>query len=154
MFLCPYASRPPRRQLVGRRRGAAAVEFALVAPVLFLFVFGIIEFGRAFMLKEATAGAARAGVRRAVVTSGTYTSATNTTKDRLVRAGVKNATVKVFVDGTEVSNDSDFKAKAVGGAIIRVQVNAPYKDNTWMPGQWFIKTSTILTEQVDGKREG
>jgi Flp pilus assembly protein TadG len=29
----------------GRERGAAAVEMALVAPLLFLLIFGIVEFG-------------------------------------------------------------------------------------------------------------
>jgi len=34
-------------------RGSAAVELALVAPALFLFVFGIAETGRALWLQNA-----------------------------------------------------------------------------------------------------
>lgn len=33
--------------------GSAAVELALVAPAMFMFVFGIAEFGRALWLKNA-----------------------------------------------------------------------------------------------------
>jgi Flp pilus assembly protein TadG len=33
------------------RQGAAVVEFALVAPLFFLLVFGIIEFGRLIMVQ-------------------------------------------------------------------------------------------------------
>lgn len=58
-------SRPTRDSRPGRR-GAAAVEMAFIVPVLFLFVFGIIEFGRAWMLVHVMNEAARAGVRSAV----------------------------------------------------------------------------------------
>lgn len=47
--------------------GAAAVEFALIASVLFLFVFGIIEFGRIFSELEVLNSAAREGARAAAV---------------------------------------------------------------------------------------
>lgn len=50
-------------QLRGRDRGAAAVEFALVLPLLVLLVFGIAEFGRAYHIQTTLSGAARDGVR-------------------------------------------------------------------------------------------
>lgn len=46
-----------------RDRGAAAVEFALVLPVLLLVVIGIIEFGRAYQVQTILSNAARDGVR-------------------------------------------------------------------------------------------
>jgi Flp pilus assembly protein TadG len=47
-----FAERLPRlravlRQLRLEERGTAVVEFALVAPLLFLLIFGIFDFGRA-----------------------------------------------------------------------------------------------------------
>lgn len=44
-------------------RGAAAVEFALLAPVLLLMVMGIAEFGRAYHVQATISQAAREGVR-------------------------------------------------------------------------------------------
>ncbi|MBN1092282.1 pilus assembly protein [Blastococcus sp. TML/M2B] len=44
-------------------RGAAAVEFALVAPVLLLLLFGIIEFSKAFNNQATLSSAAREGAR-------------------------------------------------------------------------------------------
>jgi Flp pilus assembly protein TadG len=45
------------------QRGASAVEFAFVAPLLILLALGIIEFGRAFQVQGTLAAAAREGVR-------------------------------------------------------------------------------------------
>jgi Flp pilus assembly protein TadG len=54
--------------LSGRsQRGAVALEFALVLPVLLLLVFGIIEFGFAYHAWDATQNAAREGARLAAV---------------------------------------------------------------------------------------
>ena len=47
------------------RRGAAAVELALVLPVLFLIVFGMIEFARGLFLQAALSGTVREGARYA-----------------------------------------------------------------------------------------
>jgi Flp pilus assembly protein TadG len=44
-------------------RGAAAVEFALVAPLLLVLVFGIIDFGMLMNTKTVIANAAREGAR-------------------------------------------------------------------------------------------
>ena len=40
-------------------RGAVAVEFALLAPVLILLLFGITEFGRAYNVQISLSNAAR-----------------------------------------------------------------------------------------------
>jgi TadE-like protein len=45
------------------RRGAVAVEFAIVAPILVAVVFGLIELGRAFETQNMLEVAAREGAR-------------------------------------------------------------------------------------------
>ena len=50
-------------RMLRSERGAAAVEFALVLPVLIVLVLGIVEFGRAFQVQSTLAAAAREGVR-------------------------------------------------------------------------------------------
>lgn len=59
------------RQLTKDNRGASAVEFALVLPLLVLLVFGIIEFGRIYNTYLAVTHAAREGARIASVRNGT-----------------------------------------------------------------------------------
>jgi len=46
-----------------RERGAAAVEFALVMPILLTLVLGIAEFARAYNTQTTISAAAREGVR-------------------------------------------------------------------------------------------
>src|SRR6476469_2249505 len=77
------ASRQPRLNRRRSERGAAAVEFALVMPILFLLIFGIIDYVMLFFDSIGLRQGAREGARQAVVqrTSGgctaspyTYTS--------------------------------------------------------------------------------
>ena len=44
-------------------RGASAVEFGLVIPILLILVLGIIEFGHAFQVQGTLSAAAREGAR-------------------------------------------------------------------------------------------
>lgn len=71
-------------------RGAAAVEFALVLPVLLLILLGIIEYGRAFYMQNSLTNAARVAARAMVIESS---------------AGVSTAA-------------ADAKTKAVSAAIV------------------------------------
>lgn len=64
------------RENDARDRGAAAVEFALVVPVLFLMLFGIIDFGRLYNAQVTITQAAREGARLAAL--GTATAAVQT----------------------------------------------------------------------------
>ena len=57
-----HCSSPMRRNRHDER-GAAAVEFALVAPLLLMMVLGIAEFGRAYHVQTTLSQAAREGVR-------------------------------------------------------------------------------------------
>jgi Flp pilus assembly protein TadG len=50
-------------QRLRSERGASAVEFAFIAPLLILLVLGIAEFGRAFQVQGTLSAAAREGVR-------------------------------------------------------------------------------------------
>ena len=50
-----------------RQHGLSTVEFSLVAVVLFMMIFGVIEVGRAFFVAAALDEATRRGARVAVV---------------------------------------------------------------------------------------
>jgi len=53
----------PVQDRLREQRGATAVEFALIVPLLIVLVLGIAEFGRAFQVQGTLSAAAREGVR-------------------------------------------------------------------------------------------
>lgn len=58
---CPVIQNP--RSEIRNRKGAVAVEFAIVAPILLAIVLGMIELGRAFEMQNLLEVAAREGAR-------------------------------------------------------------------------------------------
>lgn len=71
--------RTPRATGRRRSRGAAAVEFALIAPIFLYLVFGIISYGFMLSFRQAMSQGAAEGARAAAVkpvgtASATYTS--------------------------------------------------------------------------------
>jgi Flp pilus assembly protein TadG len=71
------------------RKGQALAEFALILPVLFLLIAGILEFGRAWNIKQVVTDAAREGARYTVVAdtkSSTYVE--DKIKERLALASI------------------------------------------------------------------
>ncbi|MEZ5382299.1 MAG: pilus assembly protein [Microthrixaceae bacterium] len=58
---------PPRRRNRRSDRGATLMEFAMVAPVLFILLFGIIDFGMVYSRQLAVRSATRQSTRSAVI---------------------------------------------------------------------------------------
>ena len=81
-----------RRWRAGRLadRGAAAVELALLLPVLLLLVFGIVDFGRALNAQITLTQAAREGARLVALNEASVTSRT-----QAAATGLSNVTVTV-----------------------------------------------------------
>jgi Flp pilus assembly protein TadG len=73
----------------GNRRGAAAVEFAVVAPILVTIMMGLIQSGRGYEAKNLLEGAAREGARFACMDRSKMTNSGQTTNQK-VASDVKN----------------------------------------------------------------
>lgn len=106
-----------------RERGAAAVEMALVMPILILLIGGIIDFGRAFMTQVIVTNAAREGTRVAVVTKD-YSQVGNITIRAQAAADLDPLTSAVV----QVKNNlNDDKACTTTATTVTVTVSAPFK---------------------------
>jgi len=155
----PVARRRPRR-------GAAVVEMAVITPVLFLFIFGIIEFGRFIMVGQLSVNATREGDRYAVQADTTPTQVKNVTKQYLAGAGVPNTAISMLTIDRQVDigsplytpqnggwipvSDDDAALKAVpSGQPVRIRMQIDYDKITWLPRGLFIaRTSKISSATV------
>jgi Flp pilus assembly protein TadG len=128
----------PRRR-TNARRGAAVVEFALVAPILLLLVVGTIEVGRAIMVKDSLTVASREGARvagnSATTTVSTVQSAVNS---YLAGADITGATTSVSPDLAQVAD----------GQPVTVTVSIPYSAVSWVKSPWFLSGQTMTATSV------
>ena len=125
------------------RCGAAAVEFAIVAPVFFLLVIGMIEIGRALMVQQVLINASRVGARQAV-TAGATTSA--------VQTAVKDYATSVAVPSVSVSVTPD-PAAAKSGDTMTVTTSVNYSSVSWLGSPWYLGGKT-LTASSKMRKEG
>jgi Flp pilus assembly protein TadG len=136
------ASRPARR----KRLGAAAVEFAVVAPVFFLLVFGMIEFGRMVMIQQVITNASREGARKAVLDGSTESNVKSSVVTYMANGGVTIATSNVTVNPTDPS-------AAAAGSPITVTVSVPFSQVSWLPSPMFLggrqmTASTVMRREA------
>ena len=116
-----------------KRRGVAATEFAIVAPVFFLMVIGFIEFGRALMVQQVLINASRVGARQASTTGATTAQ---------VQSAVQAYTSGVAINGVTVTVTPD-PAAAVAGTAITVNTSVPFSSVSWMKSAWFLGGKTL-----------
>ena len=88
-------------------RGAAALEFALLFPLLMLIVFGIIDFGRALNAQITLTQAAREGARLDAVGDPNVVTAT-----QQAATGLSPVSVTVTTCPPGVAPDSDAIVRA------------------------------------------
>ena len=122
-----------------QRRGASVVEFALVAPVFFLVVLGMIEFGRMAMVQQVITNSAREGARIGVLDGATVAKVKTKVDDYLASASISGASVAVSPNPPE---------SAGYGESVTVTVSVPFNQVSWLPAPFFIGGQTLTAESV------
>jgi len=75
--------------------GAAAVEFALVIPLLLTLVFGVVEFGRAYNVQNSLSAAAREGVRVMAISNDSVAATAATEQAAVLTPAVTDSQVSI-----------------------------------------------------------
>ena len=99
-------------------RGQALVEFALVLPIFLLLLYGVTEFGRAFLWAHHLANASRVGCRTATLPGSTDTDVNDSIERFMTNSGfsedrwsstieVKDAEGNVRAGGLSLSEFGD-----------------------------------------------
>jgi Flp pilus assembly protein TadG len=139
----PRQGRPGKRGLLrgARRQGAAAVEFALVAPLLFALVLGIVEFGRAFWVTETLQIAARTACRTASL-PGTSDADVNQSVEQSM-FNIRGQQTLVTINGRSASLST-----ARSGDVVGITVSVPFRDVSLLPSPWFLNSATLSGNAV------
>jgi Flp pilus assembly protein TadG len=106
------------REGLRTERGATAVEFALIVPLLIVLVLGIAEFGRAFQVQGTLSAAAREGVRLMALQNDAAAA----------RAAVRNAASSLnprITDAQIVITPSSCPVLDGGSTSVRLTINYP-----------------------------
>jgi TadE-like protein len=120
-----------RRHRRNRTRAQALVEFAFVAPLFFLTLFAIIDFGRYVYYVQILNNAAREGARYAIVHgSNSFQPAGPTADDPVVASVVQDYATGVVGNGSVFVVHSDWRDQAnlanppsnVRGHVVKVSV--------------------------------
>ncbi len=123
-----------RRCRSRRRRGSAVVEFAVVAPVFVLLVFGMIEYGRMVMVQQILTNSAREGARVGILDNSTESDVDTAVNRYLTAAGISGAT-------TTVTPDPPSSASA--GNPVSVQVSVGFNQVSWLPSPFYLGGTTL-----------
>jgi Flp pilus assembly protein TadG len=110
-----------RSTRAAKRRGATVVEMAFAAPLLFLIVFIIFEFGHALMMHHLMLDVAREGCRIAALPQSTNADVLSQVDDMLVERGVFGADAAILVN----SGSGDVSSASTGDLVqIRIELAA------------------------------
>jgi Flp pilus assembly protein TadG len=100
------------------QRGAAAVEMAILLPVLVMLVFGIIELGRGYQVKIQLTGAVREGARARALGASTAD-----TQQAVIDA---TAGLSPALAAGDVNAGSACPTSGAGDATVTATYNLPY----------------------------
>ena len=130
-----------RRARRSDRGGAALVEAAIVLPIFFLAILGMVEFGRAMMVGQLVTNAAREGARRAILYGSEQGEVTSHIHDFLQNAGdIDPADVTLnmtFAPGPDRTGGPPSNlADADTGDRVTVEVVVPWDKAGWGTLRW------------------
>ena len=108
------------------------VEFAIVAPLFFLLVFGMIEYGRMVMVQQVITNASREGARRAVLDGATTSEVKTKVNSYLESAGIEQ-------NDDYISVSPDPPTNAGYREPVSVTVTVPFSEVSWIPAPMFLQ---------------
>ncbi|MBI1390669.1 MAG: DUF4320 family protein [bacterium] len=117
--------KPALASLWNRETGSATVEFAVVAPIILLLLFGIVEFGRVMSVQHLLNTAAREGARVAVLPGASTGQVNAKIAEVLTGAGISSEVIEISPADVSSANRND---------PITVRVRVTYESIAWVGG--------------------
>src|SRR6476646_7135017 len=133
---------------LARRPAAAVIEFAVVVPVLLMFVLWIIEYGRMLMVAQVTTNASREGARYAVQADTTAAGVDPNVHDYLKSASVPDAAITTvaleYYNAANTWVTCTTPSTMAQGTQVRVRVEIDFTKVSWLPSTVFVPSGTLL----------
>lgn len=130
------------------RKATAAVEFAIIMPVLFLLVVGAGVFGIALDNYVKLTGATSIGARQLAISRGDATPHTDTMNEIYGAApGLTKASLTISLNGTACATDAACNTALVAG--VPAQVIASYPCNLVVMGKNFAPGCTLTANTTE-----
>ena len=120
------------------RAGTSTVEFAVVAPLFFVILLGIVEFSWALCSTNVATNLAREAVHRAIMDDQTESGITKYSTElgeSLFRISASKIEVVMSVTDRYGNAREDYD-DAIQGDLIHVTVSVPYSEVSLIPGNW------------------
>lgn len=114
-------------------RGAVAVEFAILAPLLIMILMGIMEFGRVYNVQATLTNAAREGVRVMAISN-------NQTSARTAAKNAASSLSPILLD----SNITFSAASCTTDAQMTVTITYTLSSLTGMAGPFTMKGKGVM----------
>ncbi len=116
------------------QKGAAAVEFAIVLPLLLILIFGMIEFGLLLYNKQVLTNASREGARAGIVAQiprlpdfgGSPCTNPPTSIDAVVQCYCSNHLITFGAATAPTTTTAGYNANALFGTDLTVKVTYDY----------------------------
>lgn len=150
---------PSRDSRFAKRRGAAVVEFALVAPLFFAIVFGMIEMGRGVMVAQVAGAAAREGVRKTAISTMTVGEAETWVRNYLNGCGVDEKACTITVsqrpaNGGGFQETTDLSVVPYG-SYVRMTVSVDFGQVSWVPNYAcsLLPNGAKIVQMADARKE-
>jgi Flp pilus assembly protein TadG len=137
-----------QRRASGRadRRATACVEFALVLPVLVIFVLGLLEMGRYIEVRQILTSAAEEGARQASTGQMTNAQVISVVTGCITAAGLPTTNLAVTVsDLTNVGTDVSL---ATSMDQLEVTVTIPFSNVRWCSALLVTNSTTLVDATV------
>ena len=130
-----------------RRRGTAVVELALVLPIFFAVVLGIIEFGRAMMVGQLVTNAAREASRMAILNGSSNAQVEQWIEDFLSSAvNIDSGDIDITITVTPAPGNPN-PGNEVGNAMARdlctIRVEVPVEEVSFLPTKYLTGRNLI-----------
>lgn len=148
------------RRLFTDERGQALAEFALVLPLILLFIAGVVEMGRAWNVKQVVTDAAREGARYMVVQDvdvPDLDAVQAKIEERLALGGVTESDIVFSSSDPACAVVADcFHANPGIGKEMTVSVSTPFQMNLigtllrWVGGPTTVDITTDATMRNEG----